>query len=73
MKIARNFAKMTVFDGKIAIHKLAVYEDIRIFKQHFLIYASTNLAAASSQMTVTSGWNCRMEPGTSGFTGPKKT
>ncbi len=30
-------------------------------------------AAASSQMTVTSGWNCKIEPGTSGVTGPKKT
>ena len=30
-------------------------------------------AAASSQMTATSGWNCKIEPGTSGVTGPKKT
>lgn len=27
-------------------------------------------AAASSQMTATSGWNCKIEPGISGLTGP---
>ena len=35
---------------------------------HYLM----RLAAASSTMTVTSGWNCRMEAGTMGVTGPTK-
>ena len=36
-------------------------------------HSGSMAAAASSQMTVTSGWNCKIEPGTSGVTGPKKT
>ena len=36
-------------------------------------HSGSMAAAASSQMTVTSGWNCKIEPGTSGVTVPKKT
>ena len=51
--------------------ELTAHENIGILKKH--IIPPQTFAAASSQITVTSGWNCRMEPGTSGLTDPKKT
>ena len=40
---------------------------------HSVPHCGILAAAASSQMSVTSWWNCKMEPGTSGVTGPKNT
>ena len=40
---------------------------------HSVPHCGILAAAASSQISVTSWWNCKIEPGTSGVTGPKKT
>ena len=60
--------------NEVRIERGQVFD--RIFNAqilHSVPHCGILAAAASSQISVTSWWNCKIEPGTSGVTGPKKT
>ena len=60
--------------NEVRIERRQVFD--RIFNAqilHSVPHCGILAAAASSQISVTSWWNCKIEPGTSGVTGPKKT
>ena len=56
---------ISIKEGYHSTTKIKLFHDILLI----IIYTKDN--AASSATTVTSGWNCKIEAGTFGVTGPK--